>query len=106
MRVYELARELKLDSSDVLAHAKKLKIDAKGASSGLEPAEAAKIKADAEAEAARMIAEAESRIEEIRENARNEGFEAGREEGLAKRYAEAGGPLGRLEKILRDMAGQ
>ncbi len=47
MRVYELARELKLDSSDVLAHAKKLKIDAKGASSSLEPADAAKIKAAA-----------------------------------------------------------
>jgi len=47
MRVYELARELKLDSSDVLAHAKKLKIDVKGASSGLEPADAAKIKAAA-----------------------------------------------------------
>jgi len=47
MRVYELARELKLDSSDVLAHAKKLKIDAKGASSGLEPADVTKIKAAA-----------------------------------------------------------
>jgi len=45
MRVYELARELKLDSSDLLAHAKKLKIDAKGASSGLEPADVTKIEA-------------------------------------------------------------
>jgi CarD family transcriptional regulator len=56
MRVYELARELKLDSSDVLAHAKKLKIDVKGASSGLEPAEAAKIKAAAKKRPAKKAA--------------------------------------------------
>lgn len=47
MRVYELARELKLDSSDVLAHAKKLKLDVKGASSGLDTDQVAKIKSAA-----------------------------------------------------------
>lgn len=47
MRVYELARELKLDSSDVLAHAKKLKIKATSASAGLEPDQVTRIKAAA-----------------------------------------------------------
>ena len=47
MRVFELARELKLDSSDVLAHAKKLKFDAKAASSGLDAGQADKIRAAA-----------------------------------------------------------
>jgi CarD family transcriptional regulator len=45
MRVYELARELKLESSDVLAHAKKLKISAKSASSSLDADAITKIKA-------------------------------------------------------------
>ena len=45
MRVYELARELKLDSSDVLALAKKLKIKAASASSGLEDADVTAIRA-------------------------------------------------------------
>ena len=35
MRVYELARELGIDSKEVLAHAKELGIDVKTASSGL-----------------------------------------------------------------------
>lgn len=44
MRVYELARELKLESNDVLAQAKKLKIVVKSASSGLDADDVAKIK--------------------------------------------------------------
>jgi CarD family transcriptional regulator len=44
MRVYELARELDLESSEVLAQAKKLKIAASSASSGLEDADAAKLR--------------------------------------------------------------
>ncbi len=51
MRVFELARELKLDSSDVLAHAKKLKFDVKAASSGLDAGQVTKIKAAAKKKA-------------------------------------------------------
>ncbi|MEE9581301.1 MAG: CarD family transcriptional regulator [Acidimicrobiia bacterium] len=51
MRVFELARELKLDSSDVLAHAKKLKFDVKAASSGLDAGQVTKIKAVAKKKA-------------------------------------------------------
>lgn len=47
MRVYELARELKLESPDVLALAKKLKIKVGTASSGLEDDEVDKIRAEA-----------------------------------------------------------
>lgn len=47
MRVYELARDLKLESPDVLALAKKLKIKVGTASSGLEDDEVEKIKAEA-----------------------------------------------------------
>ena len=45
MRVYELARELKLESSDVLALAKKLKVPAKAASSSIDADGVAKLKA-------------------------------------------------------------
>jgi len=51
MRVFELARELKLDSSDVLAHAKKLKFDVKAASSGLDAGQVTKIKVAAKKKA-------------------------------------------------------
>ena len=44
MRVYELARELKLESSDVLTLAKKLKIKVKAASSNVDSDAAAKIR--------------------------------------------------------------
>lgn len=53
MRVYELARELKLESSDVVALAKKLKIKASTASSGLEDDEADKIRKAAKQEASK-----------------------------------------------------
>ncbi len=56
MRVYELARELKLESSDVLAYAKKLKIKAKSASSGLEDDEVAAIGKAAKAPAKKKAA--------------------------------------------------
>ena len=56
MRVFELARELKLDSSDVLAHAKKLKLDIKAASSGLDVGQVAKIEAAAKKAAAKKAA--------------------------------------------------
>ncbi len=56
MRVFELARELKLDSSDVLAHAKKLKLDIKAASSGLDDGQVAKIEAAAKKAAAKKAA--------------------------------------------------
>ncbi len=58
MRVYELARELKLDSSDVLAHAKKLRIKVESASSGLNADQEARIKAAAKKPAAKKPARA------------------------------------------------
>ena len=51
MRVFELARDLKLESSDVLALAKKQKISVATASSGLEDDEVAKIRTAAKKQA-------------------------------------------------------
>jgi len=65
--------------------------------------EAANAKSAAEAEAARIVAEAKTEVETIREQARSEGHEAGQEEGLKKRYEEAGGALEHLEAILREL---
>ena len=55
--------------------------------------EALKVKEEAEAEAARIVSEAEAGVVEINEKARAEGFEAGRQEGLARRYEEVGEDL-------------
>lgn len=59
MRVYELARELGLDSKDVLAQAKELGVEAKTASSGLsdEAADLLKLAFAPEEEAAEEVAE-------------------------------------------------
>ncbi|MEE8435321.1 MAG: FliH/SctL family protein [bacterium] len=65
--------------------------------------EAATSKSEAEAEAARIIAEAQAEVESIRKQARNEGYEAGQEEGLTKRYEEAGGNLEHLEAIMKEI---
>ncbi len=56
MRVYELAHELKLESSDVLAYARKLRIKAKSASSGLDDDQVTAIKKAAKAPAKKAAA--------------------------------------------------
>jgi len=56
MRVHELARELKLESSDVLALAKKLRVKVASASSGLDDAQADKIRAEAKSAAKKSAA--------------------------------------------------
>ena len=65
--------------------------------------EAAAAKSEAEAEAARIVAEAQAEVESIRKQAHSEGFEAGQEEGLAKRYEEAGGNLEHLDAIMKEI---
>lgn len=66
--------------------------------------EARLVKEEAEAEAERRIQDAEGRIEEIRAQGHNEGYEAGFEEGLKKRYKEAGAYLANIEEILSDLS--
>ncbi|HKI96943.1 MAG TPA: FliH/SctL family protein [bacterium] len=65
--------------------------------------EAERIKAEAQAEAERIVAEADAQLEETREQARLEGFEAGREEGLKQRHEEASPQLERMEAILQEI---
>ncbi len=66
--------------------------------------EARRIKEAAEQEAARRIEEAEQRVEEVRAQAYREGFGQGRQDGLEKRYAEAGVYLENLESMLLHIA--
>lgn len=65
--------------------------------------EAANAKAEAETEAARIIAEAQAEVESIREKARSEGFESGKEDGMTQRYEEAGEFLEHLESIMKEL---
>ena len=65
--------------------------------------EAEQVKKAAEAEAEGVMAEAKGQLEEIRQQAHQEGFEAGQKEGLARRYEEASGYLERLESILAEL---
>ena len=65
--------------------------------------EARLVKEEAEAEAQRRVDEAEQRVEEIRALGHKEGYEAGHEEGLRKRYEEAGAYLQHLEEILDEL---
>ena len=65
--------------------------------------EAATAKSEAESEAARIIAAAQGEVESIREQARSEGYEGGQQEGLNKRYEEAGDNLEHLEAILKEI---
>jgi flagellar assembly protein FliH len=65
--------------------------------------EARLAKEESEAEAQRRIDEAERHVEEIRAQGHKEGYEAGHEEGLRKRYEEAGAYLQNLEEILDDL---
>ena len=68
-------------------------------------AEAAQAKADAEAEAKTLVEQAQQTVQTIQDQAHQEGFEAGRREGMAKRYEEAAPSLARIEEILEDLAG-
>jgi flagellar assembly protein FliH len=65
--------------------------------------EAARIRAEAEQQAEQLVADARESAEEIREQARLEGFEEGRAEGLKRRYEEAGVHLERLDLILHEL---
>ncbi|MBI4083388.1 MAG: hypothetical protein HY423_12335 [Candidatus Lambdaproteobacteria bacterium] len=65
--------------------------------------EAARLRAEAEQQADQLVADARESAEEIREQARLEGFEEGRAEGLKRRYEEAGVNLERLDTILREL---
>ena len=66
--------------------------------------EAEAIKAQAQAQAERLVAEAQAQVDEIREQARQEGFQAGQDDGLKKRYEEAQPQLERLEGVLAEIA--
>jgi len=66
--------------------------------------EAEAIKAQAQAQAERLVAEAQAQVDEIREQARQEGFQAGQDDGLKKRYEEAQPQLERLEGMLAEIA--
>ena len=66
--------------------------------------EARIIKEQAEQDAAQLIADAEAQVEGIQNQAHSEGFEAGRVEGLEKRYQEAAGSLEQIETILGEIA--
>jgi flagellar assembly protein FliH len=66
--------------------------------------EAQAIKAQAQAQAERLVAEAQAQVDEIREQARQEGFQAGQDDGLKKRYEEAQPQLERLEGMLAEIA--
>jgi flagellar assembly protein FliH len=66
--------------------------------------EAEQAREQAQAEAERRLADANAGVEEVREQARREGFEAGREEGIKQRYEEAAPHLERLEAILQEIS--
>jgi flagellar assembly protein FliH len=66
--------------------------------------EAERAKADAQTEAERVLAEARAQTDAVRDAAHTEGFEAGREEGLQRRYAEAAPLLEQLEAVLKEIS--
>jgi flagellar assembly protein FliH len=66
--------------------------------------EAEAVKARAESEAARQVADAHAQADAVREAARREGYEAGEEEGMRKRYEEAAANLQNLEAICQELA--
>jgi len=65
--------------------------------------EATKVKEAAEAEARSLIEEAEAQVESIRGGAHQEGYDAGWEEGMTKRYEEAGIYLEQMEAICKEI---
>lgn len=67
--------------------------------------EARLVKEAAEEEAKKRLEEADQKVEEVRRAAHGEGLEVGRQEGMEKRYAEAGRHLENLESILAELSG-
>lgn len=65
--------------------------------------EAAHVKEKAEQDAARLIEEGEAKVAEITKKARQEGYDAGLEEGIKRRYEEAQPHLKNLEAILKEI---
>ncbi len=66
-------------------------------------AEAERIKAEAVAEAERLTTEAQTAMDDVRQQAHQEGYDAGYEEGLQRRYEEAAPQMERLEEILTEL---
>ena len=65
--------------------------------------EARQVKEEAEQEAERIIASAQEHVNEIREQARQEGHEAGKEAGMQARYEEAAPYLEHIDAILSEL---
>ncbi len=66
--------------------------------------EAREAKERSEREAAELVAQAQAQADSVREQAYQEGLETGREEGMRKRYEEAGANLQALEAMLEEMS--
>lgn len=67
--------------------------------------EARQAKEQAEHEAEERVAQAQAQADAVREQAYQEGLEAGKAEGLRKRYEEAGANLQALQALLDEIAG-
>ncbi|MDH4224517.1 MAG: FliH/SctL family protein [Deltaproteobacteria bacterium] len=67
-------------------------------------AEAERIRQEAQKEALKIVDGANEQVDAAREEARREGFEAGREAGMAKRYEEGAPLLANLEQILKELS--
>jgi len=68
-------------------------------------AEAEQVKQQAQREAEELLEQARSETEDIRKQAYEEGYAAGHEEGIRKRYEEAAPYLERMDGILETLAG-
>jgi len=79
-------------------------VDALNSAAEQRYAEAQRVKEQAEAEAAGLVSSAHADADSVRDAARAEGFEAGREEGLRKRYEEAGENLKNLDAIYQQLS--
>jgi flagellar assembly protein FliH len=67
-------------------------------------AEAQRAKEQADADGAQALADVNAQVEAIRREAYQDGFDAGHEEGLRKRYEEAGVFLRNMERILDEIS--
>ena len=66
--------------------------------------EARLAKEQGEREAVELVSQAQSQADAVREQAYQEGLEAGRQEGMAKRYEEAAANLEALDQILTEVS--
>lgn len=66
--------------------------------------EARQVKEAAEKEAEKMVADAQEQVDDILEQARLEGLETGEQEGMQRRYEEAGVYLERMQTILEELS--